>query len=111
MTKHNPFDQDEANRRAIWRAVPEAKFQAQVKQLMEVTRWRTYHTWLSLNSEPGFPDIVAVRNNRILFAELKRYGEELTPAQQYWKLALEHAGAEFYAWDISQWDAIVETVS
>lgn len=47
-----------------------------------------YHTWDSRRSEYGFPDLVLVHPDRtgapLIFAELKREGNDATPAQQAW---------------------------
>ena len=49
-----------------------------------------YHTYDSRKSEPGFPDLVLVRRGRIIFAELKRRGGQLTGAQGRWLNELDH---------------------
>ena len=42
-----------------------------------------------IQGDAGFPDLVLVRNGRILFVELKREkGGKLTPSQEQWLLSL-----------------------
>ena len=74
------------------------------KQLMqEVTRlarragWKIYHTWRSDNSPAGFPDLVMVKGERLIFAELKRELGRPTPEQSEWLKALSLVpGVEVY---------------
>lgn len=44
------------------RWVRERDFQAAVMELARLLGWRVYHTWDSRKSEPGFPDLVLVRD-------------------------------------------------
>ena len=64
----------------------EAAFQAQVLQVARTLGWRCYHTAISYGSAGGFPDLVMVRQPRLIFAELKRQSakSQPTPAQQEW---------------------------
>lgn len=60
--------------------------------------WLVYHTWTSVHSAPGFPDLVLVRGPRVVFAELKGPKGKLTDKQQQWIDALRAAGQEVYVW-------------
>lgn len=55
--------------------------------------WRDYHTYNSRRSEPGFPDHVLVRAERMVIAELKTEEGELSPAQEWWINALQKVAA------------------
>jgi hypothetical protein len=46
----------------------------------------------------GFPDLVLVKDERIIFAELKAKRGILTEAQAEWLRVLHAAGAEIYIW-------------
>ena len=59
--------------------------------------WRTYHTHDSRRSDPGFPDLVMVRE-RVVFAELKTATGKVSEDQLAWLGKLEAAGAEVYLW-------------
>ena len=59
-----------------------------------------YHTWRSDHSPAGYPDIVALRGNRTVVAELKVGKNNLTAEQYFWLLAFHEAGAEVFVW----WD-------
>jgi hypothetical protein len=83
----------------------EKLFQQAVLDAMHLFGWRTYHTFDSRRSAPGFPDICAVRRDRLLFSEIKGPRGKVTPAQQQW---LEDLGrcAEAYLWREQDWERI-----
>lgn len=47
--------------------------------------WLVYHTRRSTGSDPGFPDEVFVREQRLLLAELKTQAGRLSAAQKEWR--------------------------
>ena len=49
----------------------EAQVQASVIVAARELGWLVYHTKNSKQSEPGFPDLVAVKAPRVIFMELK----------------------------------------
>ena len=68
--------------------------------------WRYYHTFSSQHSVAGFPDYVLVRDERLIFGELKREGKDLTDAQGEWLADLFLCGdVECYIWRPSDWDS------
>lgn len=96
---------------AAVRGISERNFQRQVLDLAGVLGWRVYHTWLSVRSAPGFPDLVLCRaetdttgrpipgTGRLIFAELKSATGKPTPAQSEWLALLEAVpGVEAYLW-------------
>lgn len=97
----------------------EKHFLQQVIDLAHILGYRAYHTWSSIHSEAGFPDLVLVRpgpepgdgRGRLIFAELKTDSGEVMPAQQVWLDDLGScAGAEVYLWRPAHWDEIVKTL-
>ena len=74
----------------VAKAMLERVLQEHVRQLLNLHRWRHYHTHLAKHSPAGFPDVCAIRGNRLLFAELKRERGKLSPDQLLWKADLEH---------------------
>ena len=61
------------------------------KALLETIReaaawanWACYHTHDSRRSEPGFPDLVLVRDGEMLAWELKSESGRVTAEQQQW---------------------------
>jgi hypothetical protein len=87
--------------------ITEKQFEAQVRQLARLCGWLCYHTWRSIHSPAGFPDLVLLRGQRLVFAELKTARGRLTAAQQQWLEALRQTPAEVYVWRPDDWDAIV----
>jgi hypothetical protein len=75
----------------------EADFQAWIIDLAGIRRWAIYHTYDSRRSNPGFPDLVLVRE-RVLFREVKTEGGVLTGAQSAWLNRLTRAGADAGVW-------------
>jgi len=51
--------------------------------------WLVYHTFNSRRSEPGFPDLILVRRDKLLAIECKSEKGRVTPAQQSWLAALD----------------------
>lgn len=86
-------------------AVTERAFQAQVISMAKMLGWMVYHTHDSRRSEPGFPDLVLVRE-RIIYAELKTDKGRQSPEQLIWLSKLNQAGAETYLWRPRDWDEI-----
>jgi hypothetical protein len=90
-------------------APDERGYQAQVLELLEALHWRAIHTyplrtkhgWKTGVSGPGcagFPDVLAVKDGRLLAAELKSAKGRLTQDQQDWLRDLAAAGAEVHVW-------------
>lgn len=94
----------------------EAQFQEAVVEYLKLNGWLVYHTHDSRHSAEGFPDITAVRDRELVFAELKKRGGRPTEAQQRWlrRLAevghLEHAmnvePVRAYLWTPDDWPEI-----
>lgn len=78
--------------------VNERRWQAQVEEVAARYGWLTYHTHDSRRSDPGFPDLVAVKGGRLVFAELKAPGRYPTEEQREWLRALDAAGQEVTVW-------------
>ena len=79
---------------------PERIFQARVLELLRTAGYKCYHTRDSRGSQPGFPDLVAVRpGHPIIFAELKTVTGKLTSEQHVWLEHLRRAqGHEVFVW-------------
>jgi hypothetical protein len=88
----------------------EKEFQAAVLELAHLRQWRSYHTWISIHSTGGFPDLVLVRRPRLLFVELKREGKLPTEKQQAWLDELRACGQDARLWTPTDWDEIREAL-
>lgn len=89
----------------------ERQFQAAILEAAKVLRWRTYHTWSSMHSASGFPDLVLVRRPRVIFAELKSETGQVSEDQQAWIDDLRASGQRVFVWRPSDWDEIVEELT
>jgi len=58
----------------------------------------------------GWPDLVLVKGDRILFRELKRDRTYLEPDQKAWRDALLAAGADYAVWRPKDWPIIEATL-
>lgn len=78
------------------RGYTERQWQGQVEDLLQRFNWLYYHTWRSDHSAAGFPDITAVRDERLVFLELKTDDDkhsQPSDAQLEWLAALSRTGA------------------
>jgi hypothetical protein len=90
----------------------EKQFLAQVRGVAHLYRWETYHPYLSMHSERGWPDLTLIRPPRLLFAELKTDKGKTTPHQDRWlELLRDVPGVETFLWRPADWDAIVEVLA
>ena len=77
----------------------EKEWQTQVLGLAKIYGWAHYHTWTSIKSVPGWPDLVLCRPPRIIFAELKTETGKATEAQAWWLDLLSRCdGVEVALW-------------
>ena len=89
--------------------VKERELQQTIIDLARLNGWTVYHTYDSRRSEPGFPDLVLVRE-RVIYAELKTEKGKLSKHQKKWRYALLAAGADHRIWRPSSWPEIEETL-
>jgi hypothetical protein len=98
-------------RRLLDLAVTEADLQANVVALAGHRGWLSFHVFDSRRSAAGFPDLVLVRGDRLLFAELKRERGYPTPDQRRWLAALgEVRTVAAQLWRPSDWPEIEEAL-
>jgi hypothetical protein len=91
----------------------ERQLLAWVVKAAKVFGFLAYHTWTSIRSAAGFPDLVLVNpmKGRVIFAELKRDGGRTTEKQEEWLLALRVCrGVETYLWTPADRDTILEVL-
>ncbi len=89
----------------------EQEFQVFVINLARQLGWYVYHTHDSRGSEAGFPDLTLVRDQVLLFAELKRESGRVTAAQMRVHRLFEASGHPVVVWRPSDWPAVVETLN
>ena len=84
----------------------EAAFQRIVIFFATKNGWKYYHPPDNIprrngavqNIVAGYPDLTLVKDNRLIFAELKRNKGKVSLKQEQWLNALSKAGAETYVW-------------
>lgn len=87
----------------------EAEWQKTIITAARLHGWRHHHTWLSVRSDPGWPDLVLLRprDGRQLVVELKSDRGRITPAQQAWLDDFAACGVPAYVWRPGDdWEAI-----
>ena len=79
--------------------ISEVNFQAQIVKLAKLRGWKVYHTYDSRKSKKGFPDLILIRDERIIAAELKTRKKTTTTEQREWLDAFAESGvAESVLW-------------
>lgn len=96
-------------------AITEKDWLAQVRELAMLSGWLPYHTWSSMHSAAGFPDVVLVRERNgstsLIFAELKSNTGKVSSKQQKWLDMLSQVdGIGVFVWRPSDWDEVVEVL-
>lgn len=99
----------------------ERDFQTQVIDLARICGWRvahfrpamTKHGWRTpvAADGKGFPDLVLVRRDRVLWRELKSDSGRLSTDQALWITALQDAGEDVAVWRPDDFDEIVEALT
>ena len=91
--------------------LPEKVLQEQVRQLCMAQKWIYFHAWSSRHSPSGYPDVTAIRGERLIVAELKRQGQAPSVAQARWLQAFrEVRTVESYLWTPDDMQAILEAL-
>lgn len=99
----------------------EKEFTKQVLNLAKFMGWRTAHfrpaqaqsgRWLTpvQGDGKGFPDLLMVKGDQVIAAELKVGRNNLTPEQGDWLRDLRGAGVEAHTWRPADWPRIVQTL-
>lgn len=87
--------------------ITEKDWRQVVVDYARIRGWLCYFTWRSIHSPAGFPDLVLVRNGRLIAAELKTERGRLGPSQREWLLALDGVpSVETATWRPSDWPAV-----
>lgn len=103
-------------------AQTEAQFQRAVIELAVLNGWDWLHIdrsrtregfWLTAAKgtlSKGWPDLLLIKGNRLIFVELKSEKGKVKP-EQYLRLAQLGAIASCYIWRPSDWDAMLEVLA
>ena len=91
---------------SIARGMSERQLQKNVIELAQVLGYTlVYHTWNSLHSPKGWPDLVLCKpsEERIIYIELKSEKGKLTPAQTEWLDGIHACRQETHIFRPSDW--------
>ena len=102
--------EDVSGRERAFGAMKEKDLQSAVLNVLDWMGWLMYHTFDSRRSQPGFPDLVAVRGSRIMFVEFKAEKGKVSDAQEEWLTTLAHAHDEVYVVRPSTEEAFYQNV-
>jgi hypothetical protein len=101
--------------------ITEREFQIQIIRYAQLLGYKVAHFRVARTSSgwrvpieadgTGWPDLVMVRDKKILVAELKVQNRPLTRQQAAWLQALEGAGVAAYHWTPNDWREIQEVLS
>lgn len=58
----------------------------------------------------GFPDLLALRAQQLIVAELKSARGKVTPEQAVWLAAFDAAGVPSFVWTPGDWDEIEQVL-
>jgi len=76
--------------------INENDIKKQVKQYLSLKGYFHFHIMQGLGAYKGIPDIIAIKNNRVLFLEIKRPGGRQSDYQKQFQANIEGQGGEYY---------------
>ena len=101
--------------------ITEADFQSRVIDLARVLGYRVAHFrpartangWrTAMTGNPGWPDLVLLKQGRLILAELKSEKGMLAPDQAQWQAELSMVpGVHAVTWRPSDWPLVVEVLT
>ena len=86
----------------------EKQFQADVIRHAKRQAWKCYHTHDSRRSAAGFPDLVLIRNGKLMVVELKTDVGRVSAEQATWLELFAECGVPAMTWRPKDWPEIVE---
>ena len=78
------------------KAISENLIKRQVKDYLDLRGYFHFHLLAGIGAFLGAPDIIAIKNNRVLFLEIKRPGGKQSEHQRKFQLNIEGQGGEYY---------------
>ena len=85
-------------------------FKQAIIHLARLKGWEfIYHTWSSMHSPAGFPDLIMLKEGHMLVAELKIGRDNLKPEQYFWLLEFTTITDDVYVWwdNEQDWNQII----
>ena len=78
------------------KAISENLVKRQVKDYLDLKGYFHFYLLAGIGAFLGAPDIIAIKNNRVLFLEIKRSGGKQSEHQRKFQLNIEGQGGEYY---------------
>ena len=75
--------------------VTETEIRKQVRDYLRIHKWFCFHVLQGLGAYKGISDLIAVKNGRVLFIELKTPRGQQSKYQRKFQADLEAAGGEY----------------
>jgi hypothetical protein len=96
---------------AVTVPLTEQDIQRGITDLLKQLGFRTYHTWLSKRSDPGFPDVVAVRrrDGAVVAVECKSKNGRVSQEQAEWIMTFQQVPSCVFASVVGPEDSPVWT--
>jgi len=76
--------------------ISENDVKRQVKDYLTLKGYFHFPILQGLGAYKGIPDIIAIKNNRVLFLEIKRPGGKQSDYQKQFQANIEGQGGEYY---------------
>ncbi|MCK4297762.1 MAG: hypothetical protein KAX28_14035 [Candidatus Marinimicrobia bacterium] len=76
--------------------ISENDIKRQIKDYLSLKRYFHFHILQGLGAYKGIPDIIAIKNNRVLFLEIKRLTGKQSDYQKQFQVDIEGQGGEYY---------------
>ena len=105
--------------KTVTSTIPEKALQRAVLELAMTVGYRVHHCRTAptrsgghatpIEGHRGFPDLVLVGHDRVIFAELKSAKGRMSEDQMVWRTRIEDVGAEYFLWRPADWlDGTIE---
>jgi hypothetical protein len=106
-----PQCRDTLRRRTTPGGMSEKQVQELVRRAAGLGGWLYFHTWNARHSPAGYPDVTAIRHERLVVAELKRQGQTPTREQAQWLEAFQGVRTvEAYVWTPADVETLLEVL-
>ena len=82
--------------KGLIKKISENDVKKMVKDYLSIKRYYHFPILQGLGAKRGIPDIIAIKNNRVLFLECKRPGGKQSEYQKQFQADIEGHGGEYY---------------
>ena len=82
--------------KVLIKKISENDVKRQVKDYLSIKKYYHFPILQGLGAKKGIPDIIAIKNNRVLFLEIKKPGGKQSEYQKQFQADIEGHGGEYY---------------